>query len=164
MESYVPSAIALGTLFAAAVVLAVSRSPIPADQLKSVNKLVLIACGAQLLHFLEETAFDLHVRLPEAFGLPEMPFSFFLALNVAVLIIWLAGACQREFNPFVVTTFWFLGLASVFNLLAHPTLAVISGAYFPGVFTSPVVGLAGLMLTRRLVQATSGDLDSGRAA
>ena len=164
MDSFAPSAIALSPIFAISVVLTASRSPVPDDQLNSVRRLVLIACAAQLLHLLEESAFDLHVVLPEAFGFPGMSLPFFLSINTGALVVWLLGALQRTFNPLVVTTFWFLGLASVFNLVAHPTMAIVTGGYFPGVLTSPLVGFTGLLLTRRLFQATGDALGSGPAA
>lgn len=164
MDSFTPSAIALGTILGVSAVLTAMRSPVPNDQLNSVRRLVLIACAAQLLHFVEEAAFDLHVRLPDAFGLPGMSFAFFLSINIGALVVWLVGALQRTFNPLVITTFWFLGLASVFNLLAHPILAIVTGGYFPGVLTAPLVGVTGLLLTRRLFQATGDDLALGAAA
>ena len=164
VSSFTPSAIALGTLFAIAVGLTASRSRISDGELISVNRLVLLASGAQLLHFLEEAIFELNVRLPQAFGLPAMSFSFFLTINIAALVVWLWGALQRTFNPVVITTFWFLGLASVFNLLAHPTMAIRSGGYFPGLVTSPLVGVMGLLLTRRLWTATKGAIGSSETA
>lgn len=81
MDSFAPSAIALSPIFVISVVLTASRSPVPDDQLNSVRRLVLIACAAQLLHLVEESAFDLHVVLPEAFGFPGMSLPFFLSIN-----------------------------------------------------------------------------------
>jgi len=163
MESFTPSSIVLSILFAISVVLTFSRSRVPNAQLRSVNNLVLMACGAQLLHFFEEAVYDLHVRLPEVFGLPAMEYSFFLTINIGLLIVWLFGAFRRTANSIVISTFWFLALASVFNLLAHPTLTLVTGRYFPGVVTSPVVGVTGVLLLRRLLQVTRGDLASGTA-
>ena len=158
MESFIPSSIALGVMFVGSAVLSMSRARIPDGQLKSVSTLVLMACGAQLLHFLEEAAFGLHARLPQAFGFPEMPFSFFLSINIGALVIWMLGALQQASNRLAVTTYWFLGLASLFNLVAHPALAILSGGYFPGVVTSPLVGITGFLLARRLFQVTAGGL------
>jgi hypothetical protein len=149
MESFTPASIVLSILFAISVVLTFSRSRVP---------------NAQLLHFLEEAVYDLHVRLPEVFGLPAMKHSLFLAINIGVLIVWLFGAFQRTANAIVISTFWFLALASVFNLLAHPTMTLVTGRYFPGVVTSPVVGVTGVLLLRRLLQVTRADLASGTAA
>jgi len=164
MGSFTPSAIALGIIFAIAVSLTLLRSPVPVTQLKSVNHLVLIACGAQLVHFLEEAFFNLNVRLPEEFGFPAMTFSFFVFINISALLIWLIGAFQRKSHSFVVVSFWFLGLASMFNLIAHPAMAVAAGEYFPGLFTSPLVGVTGILLTRRLLHVTGGRTEHETAA
>jgi len=50
---------------------------------------------------------------------------------------------------------WFLAAASVSNALLHPALAIATGGYFPGVLTSPVVGVAGLFLLRGLARITA---------
>jgi len=57
---------------------------------------------------------------------------------------------------------WFLAIASLANGVAHPLLSVQAGRYFPGLFTSPLVGVAGLALLRQMALAT-GDvrLESG---
>jgi hypothetical protein len=41
------------------------------------------------------------------------------------------------------------------NGVAHPLLSVATGGYFPGLFTSPVVGGIGLVLLSRLWKATA---------
>jgi hypothetical protein len=38
--------------------------------------------------------------------------------------------------------------------MAHPLMAAASGGYFPGLTTSPVIGVAGLLLWSRLRSAT----------
>jgi hypothetical protein len=50
---------------------------------------------------------------------------------------------------------WFLGIACALNGLAHPLLALRSGGYFPGLITSPLVGVAGVLLLWRTLRVTA---------
>jgi hypothetical protein len=52
---------------------------------------------------------------------------------------------------------WFLAIAGLFNGIAHPLMAVAVGGYFPGLVTSPVIGVAGAALCIRLHRATRPD-------
>jgi len=45
---------------------------------------------------------------------------------------------------------WFLAIASAVNGVAHPVLSLVSGGYFPGLWSSPLVGVAGVFLLRAL--------------
>jgi hypothetical protein len=38
--------------------------------------------------------------------------------------------------------------------VAHPSFSVLAGGYFPGLVTSPVVGVLGGLLLRRLLSVT----------
>lgn len=49
---------------------------------------------------------------------------------------------------------WFFAIAMIGNGVAHPALAVAARGYFPGLVTSPVVGVAGLLLGRALFRFT----------
>ncbi len=49
---------------------------------------------------------------------------------------------------------WFLAIAGMANGIAHPLLAVAAGRYFPGLLSSPVIGLASLWLWLQLRRAT----------
>ena len=49
---------------------------------------------------------------------------------------------------------WFLGLAAVGNGLAHPAFALLSGGYFPGLWTALPAGIAGFFLLRHLRYST----------
>ena len=50
---------------------------------------------------------------------------------------------------------WFFVLAQLANAVAHPILAIVAGGYFPGLATSPVVGIVGLWLGVTLWRATA---------
>jgi hypothetical protein len=89
-------------------------------------------------------------------GLPPIPVNEFVAFNLTWLAVWLlAIGGVRRGVVIAVWPLWFLGLAAVLNVVAHPILALISGAYFPGFLTSPLVGAAGIFLLRELVLVTS---------
>jgi hypothetical protein len=45
---------------------------------------------------------------------------------------------------------WFMGIACVVNGLGHPALSARAGGYFPGLVTSPLVGVLGILLLRKL--------------
>ena len=47
-----------------------------------------------------------------------------------------------------------LAIAGTFNGIAHPALALAAGGYFPGLISSPVIGVAGVLLWRSLLRST----------
>ena len=49
---------------------------------------------------------------------------------------------------------WFLAIAGMVNALAHPSLAVAAGGYFPGLVSAPLVGVASFWLWLELRRAT----------
>jgi hypothetical protein len=84
------------------------------------------------------------------------PDSFFVIFNATWLCTWaltaaaiLAGRSSR----LVATPVWFLAFGAIANGIAHPLLSLAAGGYFPGLFTAPVLGVAGLVLLRRLTRA-----------
>jgi hypothetical protein len=56
-----------------------------------------------------------------------------------------------------MTAFWFLAIVSMFNAIAHMALSLLVGGYFPGLISSPLVGVLGTLLARRLHRASSKD-------
>ncbi len=57
--------------------------------------------------------------------------------------------CHLAFFPV-----WFFAIAAIVNGVAHPLPAVAARGYFPGLITSPVVGVVGVLLWLRLVAVT----------
>ena len=155
--SILPSVVVLGAAGGIAVVLTVARgwSAESRVHLRGAVGIASIALLSQTVHFIEELSGSLHERLPEWFGLPPMPLPWFLSFNVAWLVIWglsLWGlAARRRASLFPL---WFLGLGCAVNGFAHPALAALAGGYFPGLVTSPVVGVLGVVLLRRLARIT----------
>lgn len=157
LDSIVPSAAFLGALAVFAIFLTASRHWV-ADNAVSVRgaaRTAALAVVAQSAHFLEELSTGFHVRFPELFGFPPMPVGFFVSFNAFWLSVWALSAWGLAHrNRAALFPLWFLGLGCIANGLAHPAFSVGVGGYFPGLATSPVVGLLGFFLLRRLLRVT----------
>lgn len=109
----------------------------------------------QAAHFTEELLTGLHERLPALFDLAPMSLRLFVAFNIAWLVIWSARAsCLPARRRAALFPLWFLGIGCIVNGVAHPALSLVAGGYFPGLVTSPVVGVMGVMLMHRLLTIT----------
>lgn len=73
-----------------------------------------------------------------------------------LLAIWAARTGRATL--FAAIVLWFLAIAAIGNAIAHPLLAVLAGGYFPGLVTSPFLGLAGLFLARRLAMEPTASM------
>jgi hypothetical protein len=141
-----------------ALVLTLTRRNLRASdgQLKVTTRRATAALLLQVAHVAEEIATSFHRRFPEALDLVPWPVGFFLSFNLFWLALWalsIWGLAARQHAA--LFPLWFLALASLANGIAHPLLSLNTGGYFPGVVSSPLVGLAGLLLMRRLTEITS---------
>ena len=155
--SYVPSIIALSVMAALALAVTLACGGINTDPaaLRMAIRLAILAIVCQVLHFAEEATGELNRRLPEFFGLDSVAMDSFVSVNLVGLAVWvLSVAALTARASAALFPLWFLAVASVSNALLHPALAIATGGYFPGVITSPVVGVAGLLLLRGLVRIT----------
>lgn len=158
MWSVVPSVVVLGLVAMVAVRLAISRSsPIEAARQRLAASTFLgIATAIQGAHFVEEWITGFHIRFPALLGLDPMPLSFFIAFNLAWIGIWIVSVpLIRLGRRSAFFAAWFLAVAGALNGVAHPIMAIESGGYFPGLITSPFIGIAGVILWQRLHRATS---------
>jgi len=113
----------------------------------AVRRLGWLAVAAQALHFAEEWLGGFPDRFPTLLGLAAWRPGFFVGFNLAWLAIWLLVLVRpRAWPGFTLFALWFLALAGLVNGLAHPILSLASGGYFPGLWTSLLVGTAGLFL------------------
>jgi hypothetical protein len=157
MLSVLPSMFVLGLVALGALLLAVKRGSPPENSGARVaaSRALALCVLIQGFHFAEETATGFHERLGGLLGLPGMPFPAFVIFNLMWLGIWVASIpglrSGREFAFFAA---WFLAIAGMVNAIAHPLLAVAAGRYFPGLLSSPVIGLASLWLWLQLRRAT----------
>ena len=157
MLSILPSLLVLGLAALAALALVSSRrSPAEntAERVDAARALAL-AVGAQSIHFAEEAATGFHEQFPALLGLAGMPLSFFVIFNLAWLGIWVASVPGlRSARGAAFFAAWFLSIAGMINLIAHPLLAIAAGGYFPGLLSSPFIGGASVWLWSRLRRAT----------
>jgi hypothetical protein len=112
--------------------------------------------AAQCLHFSEEFVTHFPDRFPLFLGLPAWSESFFVVFNLAWLSIWILSAAglQKGYR-LALFPVWFFAIASIANGIAHPLLAIAVRGYFPGLITSPLVGVLGVMLWIRLLALTA---------
>lgn len=158
MWSIVPSIVVLGLVAIAAAWLAVNRASLieAAGERHAASVVLGIATAIQSVHFVEEWATGFHARFPALLGMEPMPLSFFVPFNLAWIVIWVVSIplLQRSRKAAFFAA-WFLAIAGILNGVAHPMMALASGGYFPGLITSPFIGVAGVMLWQRLDRATS---------
>lgn len=125
-------------------------------QVRAAVRTAIAAVLVQAAHFAEELATGFHRRFPELLGLEPWPVAFFVSFNLFWLAIWglsIGGLAARR--SIALFPLWFLGIASVVNVLAHPLLSLRDGGYFPGVVSSLLLGLAGAILLRHLLRLTA---------
>jgi hypothetical protein len=147
----------LGVAAALAVLLAWTRGPIRAGaaELRAAAWVASVAVVVQLAHFAEELATGFPRRFPEQLGLAPWPLGFFVAFNLFWLAAWAWSArALPARSRLAVAALWFLAIAGMVNAVAHPVLSLRAGGYFPGLVTSPLVGVAGFALARRLAAIT----------
>lgn len=122
---------------------------------KAAARGLALAVFAQGAHFVEEAVTGFDRQFPALLGLSAIPVSLFLWFNVAWLAIWAASVPGlRSGRAAAFFAAWFLSIAGMLNGIAHPLLAVVRGGYFPGLVTSPIIGVAGALLWVRLRGAT----------
>jgi hypothetical protein len=159
VRSFLPSLIALSAMGVVAMGLTIARGGLhaDADALRSAVRVAVLAMILQAGHFVEEAATGLNRRLPEVFGLAPVSMESFVTVNVVALVVWAVSAVAlAQGSSWALFPFWFLGVASVANAILHPALSLATGGYFPGLVTSPVVGVAGAVLLHRLAGITQG--------
>ena len=154
--------ILLGTSgFTGAVIVALlvtlARGGVDGDdaRLRGAVRLAVIATVLQAAHFGEEFATGFHRRFPALLDLAPWSDGFFLVFNLLWLAIWavsIAGLTRRR--RIALFPLWFLAIAGIGNGLGHPLLSLRTGGYFPGLATSPLVGVAGVLLVRALLAIT----------
>lgn len=147
MTGLLPSIVALGAALLVAIRFAqrfVRRTSAQRD--RAARALFLATC-AQAAHFAEEAATGFADHFPRMFGQPPMPWSVFITFNLACVAVWAISVAGLRRGWFWATSAaWFLAVAGALNGLAHPLFAIAAGGYFPGLYTSPLIGAAGAYL------------------
>jgi len=124
-------------------------------RLRATVRVAIVALLCQSVHFAEELLTGFPQRFPTLFGMAPWSTTFFVSFNMFWIVVW-GFSCWGVTTGSRVALFplWFLAIASFANGVAHPLLSVGAGGYFPGLFTSPLVGLMGIMLLRQMVLVT----------
>jgi len=141
-----------------AVVLTVFRPPQPGlpGTRRNLVEVFLIGIACQCIHCIEEFVTGIHLLFPPLFGLAPISAEVFVGFNVFWIGVWaLAGYGVLRGIQIAYFPVWFFALAMCLNGIAHPLLSVWTAGYFPGLITSPVVGVMGVVIIRRLLQSTS---------
>ena len=157
MLSLLPSILVLGLAALFALRLTTSRSSRTDNETarRAASQALAVATAVQALHFTEETITGFPEKLGLLVGLPPMSSAFFISFNLVWIAIWIASVWGlRRASAWAFFAAWFLSIAGLSNAIAHPFLSLASGAYFPGLITSPLIGLAALWLWTKLRQAT----------
>ena len=167
LQSFLIGTVFLDVLFIVALGLTVSRgagdSGLAARQ--AMARLGALPIAVQSLHFLEEWKTGFHIRFPELLGLHPWSEALFVGFNltwIGIFMVSLPGI--RTGVRAALFPLWFLGVASVVNCVAHPLLAVAAGGYFPGLWTSPLCGVAGVLVLRAMLEFTHGGRLERKAA
>lgn len=161
-ESVLITALAMSAALAVALGLTIVRPLRELDpgERQRLLRLFLIGVAGQCLHAAEEFGTGFHERYPELWEDPTTwsPV-FFVAFNLTWIAIWLLSAAGLlaggRAARVALVPIWFFALMMTLNGVAHPGMALLAGGYFPGLVTSPVVGVLGACLLARLVRATS---------
>jgi hypothetical protein len=154
-QSILVGTLGLSAAGVVALALSLSRAGLGDEHFHGTRRIAAWTLCAQSLHFAEEYLQRFFVRFPELLGLTAWPETFFLTFNGAWLAVWaITIAAIAKFPRAVTFPLWFLAIASVINGIAHPLMAIAVGGYFPGLWSSPLVGILGFVLLRELVFAT----------
>ena len=140
-----------------ALLLTFQRKPLLADPAsrERTARIFLIGLAAQCLHFMEESVTGFPERFPALLGFQAWPEDFFVVFNLTWLSIWIFSTIGLQRGHwFALFPVWFFAIASIANGIAHPALAAAVRGYFPGLITSPVVGVLGVLLWFRLQAMT----------
>jgi len=154
---FLPGLLVLGLVALSALHLARTRRPTPNKgmQLLAASRALRLATAVQFVHFCEEWATGFYVRFPALFGLEPIPGLIFAVFNLAWIATWIVAIPMlRAASVFAFFAAWFLAIAGLLNGIAHPLLAASTGEYFPGLISSPLIGIAGFYLWQRLDSAT----------
>ena len=140
-----------------ALVLTITRKAVKnsGDAIDGIIGLYLIGIACQCLHFTEEFVTGFYVRVPPVLGFVAWSPEFFVTFNLIWIALWLLGAVGIK-NHIGVAFFpvWFFAIGMVGNAIWHPLLCLVTGGYFPGLWTSPFGGVIGVILLLRLLKLT----------
>lgn len=157
MPGMLPSILILGLVAIIAAYLARSRQYPDSltTQRVTASKALALATIVQCAHFAEEWATGFHIRFPALFGLEPFPLPLFVTFNLVWIVLWfLSIKPLRSAHKAAYFSAWFLALAGTLNGIAHPLMAASVSGYFPGLISSPFIGVAGIYLWKQLLSSS----------
>ena len=156
LRSEILGTVGLTLACAIALLLTLFRCPTASDASRRlVRPIFAVTLLFQTFHFAEEFATHFYSSFPLTFGLKPWPVRFFLALNMSWLVTWSAAIFGLQVGSrLAFFAAWFLAVTAMTNGIAHPLLSLQVRGYFPGLITSPLLGVAGALLFVRLMAAT----------
>jgi hypothetical protein len=140
-----------------ALVLTIFRGPVRDDLIEGERtaNLLLTGLAAQCLHCTEEFVTRFPERFPKLLSLDPWSDDFYVVFNLVWLSIWIVSAIGlKNGNRFAYFPAWFFAIGSIANGVGHPVLSVVARGYFPGLITSPLVGVLGFLLFLRLLRSS----------
>ena len=111
----------------------------------------LLALAVQMLHFMEEYLGDFQSRFPALFGMDPIPDILFISFNMVAYCIFLFGAIAiyNKLRWAMVVPVLFILLGTIGNAVAHIGFSLMTGGYFPGLWTGLVyIGLGPILVMR----------------
>jgi hypothetical protein len=142
----------------AAAILTVRRVPVAAraDERRRTITIFVVGVLFQALHFAEEYSTGFFERFPSLLGLAPWTPGFFIVFNVCWIGIWICAAFGLQAGyRLAFFPVWFFAIAAIANGIAHPLFSLRVGGYFPGLLTSPILGIVGILLFSRLIATTT---------
>jgi hypothetical protein len=105
----------------------------------------------QGVHFLEEYFMDFHIIFPGFFGY-TWSGGRYITFNLIYLFLFSAAAwgAVRNVRPAFLIVWFFTLIAGIGNGIFHPLVSVYQGGYFPGLVSSPLLLIIGILLFREL--------------
>lgn len=124
------------------------------------RRLFLVLICLQALHSIEECTFELWEVFPPArfvSGLVGENLAVgFAVVNAAIVAagVWSYAWPIRRNLGYAVPVAWFWALLEAANGIGHMLFALVKQAYFPGVYTAPLLlVVSGLLATRMMRRA-----------
>lgn len=157
MASWLIGASGLAVLLLVALLVSHRRPfpPFPPSRRRRLIGVGILAILVQAVHFVEELTGRFYESFPTTLGLEPWELRGFVAFNLVWLALWISSLLGApRGHRWAEWPLWFLALALVANGVAHPALALARGAYFPGLWTSPLTLVGGLALMNELVRLT----------
>ena len=155
LQSILAGTAGLSVIALVSIAVAFTRDTVRQDGVKSIQRICYVGVILHFFHFIEEAVMGFHLQFPALLDLVPWPLSFFIVFNFAWVVIWIVSIQLVAVSKLAVGALWFLAIASLVNGLFHPAVALLLGDYFPGLYTSLLVGILGGVLVKYLCLYTA---------